>query len=199
MIAFRRGTFVITATILYLGLNGCSSVKIETGQTKEEATESYRQRASTMRSEWAHQVDAAAPVARAELLVSLVQKVAEQYFAFGDEVRYRWQEAEDGRGEEVSAAEMRKMIQLWSETQKPVLKANDDNLEYTRRQIRATNFFDPDFEKQVDGLCDKYYEVYSTIFFPTNDLRQYTDDLSQARLELDNEVDETQDALKPYR
>jgi hypothetical protein len=189
----------VVLTGLCVVLGGCSSLKIETGQTREEAVDSSRERSSRIRSQWAQQVDAAPPVERVELLITLVEGVTDQYFNFGNEVKYRWQEAEDGRGEEVPASEMRTMIEAWSETQKPILDANDDNLEYTRRRIRETQLFDSDFDERIDGLCDKYYEVYSTVFFPTADLQQYRDDLAQRQIELDQEINLTQDALKPYR
>lgn len=184
---------------LSLLLSGCGAVKIETGQTKEEAVESSRERSSLIRSQWAEQVDAASPVGKVELLITHVDGTMERYLNFADEVKYQWQRAEDGRGQQVSSEEMRKMIDAWSETQGPLLKANDDNLEYARRQALATNFFGPDFDERIDGLCDQYYDAYSAIFFPTGTLEEYTDGLLRAQRELDQEIDLTQDALAAYR
>jgi hypothetical protein len=174
-------------------------VKIETGQTTEEAVESSRERGSLIRSQWAQQVDAAEPVGMVDLLISHVEGVTERYFGFADEVKYQWQQAEEGRGQQVSSEEMREMIDAWSVRQRPILDANDDNLEYARRQALASNLFGPDFKERLDGLCDQYYSAYSTIFYPTGTLEEYADDILQAQRELDQVIEMTQGALATYR
>jgi len=60
-------------------------VKIETGQTREEAVESSRERSSLVRSQWAQQVDAAEPVGKVELLIGHVEGTTERYFGFAEE------------------------------------------------------------------------------------------------------------------
>ena len=187
---------VAAAVCLFVG---CSAVKIETGQTREEAVESSRERSSLVRSQWAQQVDAANPVGKIELLIGHVEGTMERYFGFADEVKYQWQRAEDGRGQQVSSDEMRKMIDAWSVTQRPVLDANDDNLEYARRQALASNYFGPEFKEQLDGLCDRYYDAYSTIFYPSGTLETYSDDILRSQRELDRQIELTQDALAVYR
>lgn len=200
LVIHGRVPFLIVIVAATVSLNvGCSAVKIETGQTREEAVESSRERSSLVRSQWAQQVNAADPVGKVELLIGHVEATMERYFGFADEIKYQWQQAEDGRGQQVSSDEMRKMIEAWSVTQRPVLDANDDNLEYARRQALASNYFGPEFKERLDGLCDRYYDAYSSIFYPSGTLAAYSDGLLRAERELDRQIELTQDALASYR
>ena len=175
-----------------------SCVKIETGQTPDEAKASSEARASQIRSEFALQMRGATPPDIAALMATHFERVTGAYFQFGNEVIKQWEEGEKGRGQAIDGAEMRKFVTAWTDGQQPILTAYDDNLEYAFAQLEQSQYFRESFLHEVQALVDKYYEAYSVVFLPTGSLDDYKYKLDQERYSAENQVAGYREALSAY-
>lgn len=158
-------------TVPLLCVAGC--VRIETGQTVDEAVESSEAKARQIRGSWANKFQTATPVEMAEFLADHYDRVTAVFVRFGHDMVDRWEEGIAGRGEDIAADEMRSMIDRWIHTQKPILTAYEDNLEYGFEQIKLSNHFDERLLDLMNELVDHYYQVYSGAFFPSGSVEDY--------------------------
>jgi len=178
---------ILPVTLVVGGLLfSCSAIKIETGQTQEEAVQSAEARAKQIRSDWAIRFQQATPLEMAQLLSRHVDSVSALYVAYGFEVAAQWREGNTGRGEIVPDREMREVVAIWIERQQPILAAYEDNLEYGLEQIKETGYFGRDLLDLLSEFADQYYKVYSAVFYPSGSVEEYEETLNRVKHETES-------------
>jgi hypothetical protein len=80
---------------------------------------------------------------------------------------------------------MRETVARWNKTQQPVLKANEDVLEYGVEQIVRSGAFGQPVLEPVNRLRDQYYQVYSAVFFPKGSVEEYQQTVQAAKGEIE--------------
>lgn len=166
---------IVSVTII----TGC--VKIETGQTLEEATESNELRAKHIRSEWAVQLNNATPLQTAELVQMQVDSVAAMYLRYGFKIVDEWRKGNEGRGQLIEATEMRQVVDAWVASQRPILDAYEDNLEFGLGKIREYRFFDQKTLALFEKMGEQLYAVRSVVFYPNRDVEFYESRLTESQ------------------
>ena len=189
--------FTVLAISMLMAVAGC--VKVQTGHSAEERRESSAARASALKAEFAGRVRAADPVGKVDLLLSESRFVSDRYQDFGRQFAREWQEAEDGRGESVEAEEMKKMIGLWLDADKPILKAWDDNLEAVLQEIKLTKVFDPQLIESATKLINAQYGLSSATIFPSTTVSEYLADIDDAVRAVEVQSAELERELDSYR
>lgn len=179
-------------------LVGCSAIKIETGQTQQEAVATSESQARRIRSEWADRLLSASPPEMVQLLVRHVDSVSARYVIYGFHVVDEWQQGNSGRGENVPDDEMRQVVDAWTKNQQPILTAWEDNLEYALQLIKESGFFDTGFLQMLQKLADQYYRVYSTVFYPAGDVERYETALHETQREIETLSDAVKDESARY-
>ncbi len=158
---------------------GC--VKIETGQTVAEATESNEFKARQIRSEWATQLHRATPIETAQLVKRHIDSVSAMYLRYGLKVAEEWRKGNEGRGQAVDAGEMRQVVDAWVEAQKPILNAYEDNLEFGLDRIKESRFFAGESLTILEKLMEQFYANRSIVFYPNQDVGYYEFRLTEAQ------------------
>ncbi len=176
---YGRALLLFGLGLACIGLASC--VKIETGQTAEEAKASAETQGSNIRADWAKQMQGATQPQIAQLIGNHFDYVTTQYFNFSNELVKQWEAGEKGRGRPIDGSEMRQFVTAWTGSQQPVLSAFDDNLEYAYGQLKQGHYFDDAFMSEVKNLVDEYYEVYSVVFLPNGSLDDYKYKVDQER------------------
>ena len=182
--------------LLSLTLAGC--VKIETGQTVDEAVESAEQRASRARATWANKFRSASPVQMTQYVAEHFDQTTDMFFRFGRRMIDQWRQGSEGRGVEVKASVMREMIDAWTTAEKPLLVAFEDNLEYGVDQIRQSGFFDERLLRQMGDLVDVYYDVYSAVMYPVGSIEDYDYLLDKKQREAKQASRQFREALESF-
>lgn len=175
-----------------------SCVTIETGATPDETKESSEDLASRLRGEWGVRLKNATPKQAAFHLLQHYQHVTTLYLDYGRRVALEWQKGEEGRGGIIEDVEMREMTQTWIDSEKPILKAYDDNLEYGRAYILDKQFFQSDFKNAMTRLVDNYYKVFSFVFYPQGYRLDYEDKLEKMKYDSQELIDSYRETLKNY-
>ncbi len=91
-------SYALVSAALFLAVSSCG-LKIETGQTVDEATESNQQRASRIRSNWAEQLRNKPPMTMAGLVKTHIDSISAMYLRYGYRIVGEWQQANGGGGE----------------------------------------------------------------------------------------------------
>jgi len=195
MIRFRK-FFILTTLII--GCVSVSCVNIETGQTPEEARESSESKASSIRSEWATRFESAQPLERARLLAGFLDDISSRYIDYGYRVVDSWREAQEGKGGEIPANEMRRMVGKWTEKEKPVLRANEDNIEYGLQRFKDTGFFTQSSLDLMSQIVSQYYEIYNVVFLPGGTVDDYEDSLGQNQRQMESLLTDFKNELENY-
>lgn len=190
-------SFWLFAAVMVV-LAGCSSIKIETGQTNEEAKESYGAMAGRVKSQWANQIQNASPKEAAMLVAELYDRTTYQYLEYGRKVAAQWREGEAGRGQTITDTEMRTMVTTWTETQKPLLKAYDDNFEYGIDRIKQSQYYGSALEAPLTELVEQYYKVYSVVFFPQGTVDDYEQELDRLTYDVSEVGSRFRDEVAKY-
>jgi len=177
-------------------LAGC--ISIETGQTPEEAVASSEARAGHIRSQWANRLNSATPREMADMLLDHVRDVTDRYLAYGADVASRWREGSSGRGQDISASEMREFVAAWIEAEKPLLTAWEENLEYGLERIVESGFYDETSRNLFQRLVDSYYDVYSVVFFPSSTAVDYESKLYRVKFERDRAIEDLENEVAKY-
>ncbi len=173
---------VVAGTLLF----SCSAIKIETGQTRQEALQSAEVRAKQIRSDWAIRFQQATPLEMVRLLAQHVDSISAWYVAFGFEVAAQWREGNAGRGQNVPDREMREVVAVWTGEQQPIMTAYEDNLEYGLEQIKNTRHFNRYLLDLLTEFADQYYKVYSAVFYPAGSVEEYEETLNGIRHETES-------------
>ena len=187
--------------ILILGIviiisSGC--VKIQTGQTADEAAQSSELRAKQIRSHWANRINSATPKEIGYLIGEHYKNINSIIYDYGNQIAQRWQEGQEGRSEKIEDVEMRKMVDLWLSGQKPILKAYEDNLEYAWEQLKLSDYFNEKFMSQLEELIEMYYRLYSKILIPQGSMEDYNYILDTVKSESDEILEEYLDELDDF-
>ena len=163
--------------VAVFSLSGC--IKVETGQSAEEAAVSSEQRARGMRSDWAERLMDASPLKVGRMLKAHLDSTSAQYIKYGFTVVNRWEEGNEGRGTEIPAAEMSEIVSQWNQSMEPVLKANEDMAEYAWESLERTEYFgEPGMEK-FRVLISHFYDIRSDVFYPSGSVDDYQERLYQ--------------------
>ena len=173
-VSLLRFALILPLAMLFV-VQGC--VKIETGSSPEERQASAELRAKRIRAEWADRIHNSSPAQIADMTAGLIANIAEQYLDYGNRVAGQWREAIEGRRQDVSADEMRRMVELWTKDEKPVLVANEDNIEYGVGRLKETGYLTPAGVESLDSAVSAYYELYSAVFYPAGSVTEYEDRL----------------------
>ncbi len=171
-----RLSYALVFSIGFLAVSTCG-LKIETGQTVDEATESNQQRASRIRSNWAEQLRNKPPMTMAGLVKTHIDSVSAMYLRYGYQIVDQWQQGNEGRGQPVDASEMRDVVNRWVVAEKPILKAYEDNLEYGLRLIRDSRHYDQSTMDLFDQFARAFYDCHSVIFYPNRNVETYENEL----------------------
>ena len=185
---------VVLSALLTAG--GC--VKIETGQTIEEAEASSEDRAGRLRSDWAGRIQRSSPLQVGQLLKMHIDSTAARYVEYGFRIAREWETGSQGRGEIIPADEMTTIVEGWNRGQKPILKADEDNLEYAWAELQAGRHFDRTTEDLFKQMVNQYYEVYSIVFYPVGTVADYEESLYQVRSETERLSTELDRMLAGY-
>ncbi len=177
----KRLSIVTAASMLFIS---CSAIKIETGQTQEEAIESAEVQAKQIRVDWANRLQQAEPVEMARLLIQYIDTVMTNNVAYGlNVVAEQWRQGNAGRGEDVPDSEIREMVGIWTETQQPIMAAYEDNIEYGLQRIKEPGYFDQSFLNLLNQFVDQHYKVYSAVFYPSGNVEEYENSLDRIQRE----------------
>lgn len=180
---FRLFRILLLSAVTTIGTVGC--VKIETGATVEEATESNEVRAKQIRSQWADRLSRVnSDKERAIILKEHIDSVSAVYIRYGLNVADEWRKGNEGRGKVIEASEMRQVVDAWVKTQRPILMAYEDNMEYGIRLVRDSKSSEALPEKVyslLDSMADQYYHTYSVVFYPNDKVEVYNDELLKAQ------------------
>lgn len=179
---YRIDRSVLVAILLSALLTSGGCVKIETGQTIEEAEASSEDRAGRIRSDWAGRIQRSSPLQVGQLLKMHIDSTAAKYIDYGFRIAREWETGSQGRGEIIPADEMATIVEGWNRGQKPILKADEDNLEYAWAELQAGRHFDRTTEDLFRQMVNQYYEVYSIVFYPAGTVADYEENLYQVRL-----------------
>jgi hypothetical protein len=160
-------------------ITGC--VKIQTGQTIDEAIESNEVRAKEIRVEWRQRLDrAAGDKERALLVKGHIDSTSAMIIRYGFKVADEWQKGNEGRGVDIEASEMRQVVNSWVGAQRPYLMAYEDNMEYGVRLVAETKKygqFPQEAYNLFDSLAHHYYDTYSIVFYPNESVQFYEESL----------------------
>ncbi len=184
-------SYALILVSFLLAVSSCG-LKIETGQTVDEATESNQQRAGRIRSNWAEELRNKPPTTMAGLVKTHIDSVSAMYIRYGFQIVDQWQQGNEGRGQPVDASEMREVVNSWVVAEKPILKAYEDNLEYGLRLVRDSRHYDQSTMDLFDQLARAYYDCHSAVFYPNNNVETYEEvliDTERRMHQLSGELD----------
>jgi hypothetical protein len=152
----------------------CSSIKIKTGPpTDTELIQESEDRGSRMRVEWSDRLQKAAPVQQVSIVRGFLDSTTTRFIRFGNQVVEMWRTESDRRGAQLSADEVRQVVERSSQFDLPLLEAYEDILEFGVDIVVDGKFFDPPVTDKLIGYRDLYYDVYNAVFFPSGGLEDY--------------------------
>lgn len=165
-------------------------VKIQTGQTEEEARESSTRRAQGLRAQWADRLQHASVADTPELFLQYFERVSNSLLEYGNTVLSQWRQGEAIRDTAIEATEMRDVINQMLTNERPILMAWEDNLEYGVQYIEDLRQFDERTIDELRSFLDLYYDIYSVIILPDGTSHDYAEDQDDVRLQIDRKPDE---------
>lgn len=192
---------VIAALLLAASLMaGCNSVKVQTGPATEEVrTERSNSTASGLRANFARNLEQAAQADKGLILRNFMDSASHRILGFGQQVAGEWHSGNRGRGEEISADEMRTVIDNTIRTERPVLDSYEDIIDYGISHLEEQRSYDDRVVEQFRQLRRRYEGIYSSVFFPNGTVADYEDTLTDQQLQLDSELRELDQTLATFR
>lgn len=196
----RGGRFisVLTLTAGFLSMVGCVSVQTSSGGA-EQRTQSSQQTASALRSDWGRRLQDASPKEAAMLLAAQIDAVTARYVAYSRSVADKWREGNDGRGTPIPDSEMRHFVNGWISTEKPILDANDDMVEYAYSRIKESRGLDQATEDIIRRSISAYYDLYSAVFIPNGSVEDYEYAVAKKRSLVEDRLRELDQDLTRYQ
>ncbi|MFH1687954.1 MAG: hypothetical protein ABIE70_10610 [bacterium] len=183
----RLSTVMVCAMCLTLA-PGC--VKIQTGQTEQEAQESAAQRAQGLKAQWADRLQRTAPQDTPEVYLEYFEQVSSTLQEYGQTVLEQWRQGETAGDTTIQAGELRQVIDQWLTNQRHILRAWEDNLEYGRQYIEDLRRFDKPLMAELGTLLDLYYDIYSQVLLPDGTSYDYATALDNVRLQVAQKSEE---------
>lgn len=184
----NRTTVAIPALMAFLLAAGCG-VKVTTGQSAEEASLVNEERARAMKSQFAEQFLDLRPSAQGDMLIDYFRRVGGGLVQFGRDISNQWRQGEQGRGETIEASEMREQVRRWTTSEKPILRAWEENLEFGLRRLREQHYYGERAMTSLREMVDYYYDAYSEVVFPNGTREEYESTL----YDIENQIDELAD------
>jgi hypothetical protein len=80
----------------------------------------------------------------------------------------------------------------------PVIKANEEVLEYGVEEILRSTYFDLEIEKLLKQHRDLYYDVYSAVFYPSGTVDDYEYRMDEAETALMENSDRLEYEMSRY-
>ncbi|MDX9858688.1 MAG: hypothetical protein RBT76_12925 [candidate division Zixibacteria bacterium] len=192
---YYRLTFSMAAVLLL----GAGCVKIETSSgDSEQRTHLSAQSAADLRADWARSLQNATPTETAQMLARKIDAVSSAYAAYSLQVAEQWRDGNNTKGEPIPASDMRRYVQGWVATERPLLDANDDMIEYAFARIKEQGGLDDETVEIARRLIASYYELYSAVFIPNGDVTDYEYTVGQRRSDVENLVGELERDLARY-
>lgn len=118
------------------------------------------------------------------MLKEHIDSVSAVYIRYGFNVADEWHKGNEGRGKVIEASEMRQVVDAWVKTQRPILMAYEDNMEYGIRLVRDSKSSEPlppETYSLLDSLANQYYTTYSVVFYPNHNVEVYEEELLKAQ------------------
>lgn len=172
-----------------VAVSGCG-VNITTGQSTEEASIANEERARSYKAQFAEQFMALGTADQAEMLIDYFEQVGGGLLQFGRDIANQWRQGEQGRGAAIDASEMRQQIGRWTATEKPILRAWEENLEFGLRTLREQHFYRNDAMTALQNMVDYFYDTYSTVIYPSGSREDYESSLYDIEHQMGRLVDE---------
>ena len=162
------------AVIALASALACSSINIKTGPpTDQEIIRESEDRGSRMRAEWSNQLQQASPIQQANIMRGFVDSTTARFIRFGYQVIEVWRTESERRGVQLSAEEVRQVIEHSNQFDLPLLEAYEDVLEFGVSLVIDSRFFDAQVKNRLVAYRDFYYEVYNAVFFPNGTTEDY--------------------------
>jgi len=181
----KRLRFIIIFFIIAFLLASCG-IKIETGQTKEEAKASSRITANKIKSDWARLIDSASPSEVGFHLKNHLDNISSKMIEYGFGLADKWREGNQGRGEPIPDSEMRTVIENWVTGDKQIINAWEDNTDYARRRLTEDGFYTLKTIDYFDEMIEQFNAVYSAVLYPVGDVDKYEDRLIYVKAETED-------------
>lgn len=178
----------------------CSSVHIKTGPaTDADLIQDSEDRGSRMKAEWSDKLQTATPVQQASIIRGFVDSTTARFIRFGNQVVEMWQKESDRRGAQLSADEVRKIIERSNQFDLPLLEAYDDVLEFGVNLVIDSRFFDSPVTDKLINYRDLYYDVYNAVFYPNGGLDDYERQLGNIEADTRQTSQLLADELRRYQ
>ncbi len=174
--------FAVALSALVLG--GCG-VQITTGQSAEETSIANEERARAYKAQFAEQFMALGPADQADMLIGYFEQVGGGLLQFGRDISNQWRQGERGRAEAIEASEMREQIGRWTASERPILLAWEENLEFGLRMLREQHYFGNDAMATLQSMVDYFYKAYSLVIFPSGPREDYEASLYNIEHQID--------------
>lgn len=122
------------------------------------------------------------------MLARKIDAVSSAYVAYSLQVAEQWRDGNNTKGEPIPASDMRRYVQGWVATERPLLDANDDMIEYAFARIKEQGGLDDETVEITRRLIASYYELFSAVFIPNGDVTDYEYTVGQRRSDVQNLV-----------
>jgi hypothetical protein len=123
------------------------------------------------------------------MLIDYFRRVGGGLVQFGRDISNQWRQGEQGRGETIEASEMREQVRRWTTSEKPILRAWEENLEFGLRRLREQHYYGERAMTSLREMVDYYYDAYSEVVFPNGTREEYESTL----YDIENQIDELAD------
>jgi len=197
MTGLRLHIVLLLSGLLMLG--ACSSIKIETGATPEEKGAVADRQASDLRTTWTANFSRASRYQKADLLKAHIDSTSERLYGLGGQFAREWRKGNEGRGQTIPADEMRQVFENSVASQRSILKAWEDNLEYGWEWVRDSGQFNQTMYDLYEQMVDEYYEAYSGVFYPESTVEAYEDRNAESQTRMRNLSDRLESELRRFR
>lgn len=177
-------------------LSGCGYVKIETGQTVEERTESADEQATRIRSQWNYRVSQTAERDLGMLVVQQFRHTTSVMSNYGNQISKLWREGEAGRGEQIEVLEMQQNVSNWVKPEQPILTAYEDVTYNGVERINQSSLYSTEQKEMFQELTTLYNTFYEVLFLLQTDLRTYDADRAYQQDQISRYLDELEQYAK---
>lgn len=157
------------------------------------------ERARNYKSQFAEQFMALGTTSQADMLIDYFEQVGGGLLQYGRDISNQWRQGERGRGEPIEASEMREQIGRWTISEKPILRAWEENLEFGLRMLREQHYFGNDAIATLQSMVDYFYEAYSLVIFPAETQKDYEASLYDIEHQIDKLAEDARWAIERDR
>jgi hypothetical protein len=152
-----------------------------------------------MKAEWSNKLQMANPVQQVSIMRGFIDSTTTRFFRFGTQVAEMWRNESDRRGAQLSADEVRQVVERSNQFDLPLLEAYDDILEFGVDLVVDSRFFDSPVTDKLKNYRDLYYDVYSAVFYPNGGLEDYERQLGNLEADTRQASESLAEELKRYQ